>query len=157
MLFIWYGRHLGWGEIAPHMALREVLRKSNITPLAVKTFVWLYSPKLHSFNNNKWYPNHLSNPRLVLGLHLSGWSSGSSPKKVWRHVSGAGQQSSSVHAGPVSEDPLWTHQCTHRVQQGLFLAGLHFPRPASPAVLPRCSQPHTALHGLRPHDTRPGV
>lgn len=95
--------------------------------------------------------------RLVLGIHLSQWSEGSSAEKVWRHVSDAGQQSPSVHAGPVGEDPQRADQHTHRVQQGLLLAGLHFPGPASPAVLPGRSQPHTALHGLGPHAAGSGV
>lgn len=62
-----------------------------------------------------WCPNHVSGRRMVLGLHLSEPGSGSSPEKVWRHVSNAGQQSSSTHAGAVGEDLLRTHQRTHRV------------------------------------------
>lgn len=99
----------------------------------------------------------LPSRRLVLGFHLRERSSGSSAETAWRHVSHAGQQSSPSHAGTVSKDPLWTHQCTHRVQRGLFLAGLHFSKAASPANLPRCPQPHSALHGLKPHATEPDI
>lgn len=51
----------------------------------------------------------LPSRRLVLGFHLCEWSSGSSAKTAWRHVSHAGQQSSPAHAGTVGKDPLWTH------------------------------------------------
>lgn len=101
--------------------------------------------------------NCLSGHRLVLGFHLCEWSTGSSPEKIWRHISLAGQQSSQTHLDPVGQDLLRTDQCTDRVQQRLLLAGFHFSWAASNADIPRCSQPRTALRELGPHSAGTGI
>lgn len=57
----------------------------------------------------------------------------------WKNQKGlswCGTAAAPVHADPVNEDPLRTYQRTHGVQQGVFSAGLQFPRPASVTVLP---------------------
>ena len=126
----------------PSLTLRDhrIVHCEHINEqLWVTPFVWVLIKWKNCFGG-----------RLVLGLHLSERGSAGSPRTVWRHVSHAGQQSSTAHVGPVGEDPLWAHQRAHRVQQGLLLARQRLSWAASPADLPRCSQPHTALHGFKP-------